>query len=267
MFVSRKEGQKWPIIAMAIYMILYTLSGSRISTMILLLSTLYVQSKLFSKINFKSLIKFVALALIVLFVFGMVSSARSNIKSGNDVISVLNNSKDTLIENNYLVATISEAGYTFEATATVLDNCPSNEPFHHGKSYISGLLYILPNGITGNYYVATKSTDETFKKYLNFYGSGIGSSFIAEAYWNFGYYSWILMIVFGFLIGKMSVSLDLAIKKRDYLLIFTNAYIFSIVAFYIRSDTRTFFRNFVWFGLPIIIVVYYLRNRSRKSIV
>ena len=53
-----------------------------------------------------------------------------------------------------------------------------------GETYLAGLLYIFPNGLTGNAYLQSKSVDEVFSPYLTSYG-GVGSSFIAEAYYNF----------------------------------------------------------------------------------
>lgn len=272
LFIGRNRNQKWPVIAVAAYMVLYTLSGSRINTMILLLGVLYIQNKFFEKLNFKKIIKYGILFVLVVSIFSVISVARVNIGSGGEVKTVLNESVDSVIENNAFISAISEAGYTFEATATVVDNCPSNVNYNYGISYLSGLIYILPNGLTNNYYNLVKSTDEVFKGYINAYGSGIGSSYIAEAYWNFGYLSLIVMLIFGFLIGKLSVSLNNAIYTRNYIKIFMCIYIFVCIAFYVRSDTRTFYRNFVWFCLPLVILYKSfisnnrLRNRYEKGI-
>ena len=255
LFISRKPKQKWPVIVLVGYTILYTLSGSRINTMILLVSTLYIQNKFFTKLNKKRIALYLVAAIIVMFAFSVVSSARKNIGIGKDNFSMIQSSIDEIAENNPIVSALSEAGYTFEATSAVIDNCPNNKPYNKGLSYISGLLYIIPNGFTGDFYNSiASSTDDTFKGYINAYGSGIGSSFIAEAYWNFGYVSLLLMIVFGCFIGKICSKIDVAIKTKDYSIIYICLYVLITITFYVRSDTRTFYRNFIWFGLPVLLL-------------
>lgn len=268
LFISRKKENNWPVVAIAMYMVLYTASGSRISTMILLLGILYIQINLFSRINWKIMIKYGVLLSMVLMIFNVVSLARNDINKDNDIAETIKASFNNIIENNIIVLALEEAGYTFSATATVIDNCPSLVDFNYGKSYLSGLAYILPNGMTDNYYAKVGSTDDTFKGYLNSYGSGIGSSFIAEAYWNFGEYSLILIFLFGLILGQISKSLDDAIYRLDYKAIFIFTYIFVIISFYVRSDTRTFFRNYFWYCLPIILVFYFIkvRQKNRKKL-
>ena len=256
LFISRNKEQKWIVYIMAIYMLLYTLSGSRINTMILLVGIFYIQNTFFSKIDIKKIIKYSAAIFILFFVFSMVSSVRTNINETSSLPKVVAESSKDIMENNVIIATLAETGYTFLATATVVDNCPYPEPYQYGISYLSGIIYVIPNGLTGNIYNKIGSTDENFKRYLNTYGSGIGSSFIAEAYWNFGYGSLVLMIAFGFILGKLSLSVEEAMQNYDYFKIFLLMYAFITIVFYVRSDTRTFFRNFIWFGLPFVAVSY-----------
>ena len=263
LFVGRKPNQKFPVIAIAVYMILYTMSGSRINTFILLIGTLYVQNMLFTKLDFKKLLKYGVYAIIILLIFSTISVARvsidSSMSNGN---SVIKDSMEQVIDNNVIVSSVSEAGGTFCSTAVVVNRCPSDVEYKYGMSYVRAIAYLLPNGMTGNLYAKIGSADEVFKGYLNQYGSGIGSSFIAEAYWNFGYMSLIVMFLFGLLLGKLSGALDLAILNRKYIQIFILTYILVTVSFYVRSETSTFFRNFVWFGLPIVIAASQIRRRN-----
>lgn len=261
LFIARKPGTRWPVLAAIVYMILYTLSGSRINTMVLLIGMLYVQTNLFSKVNFKRTVKYAILLLLVFFIFSTVSIARNDIGAGKDAGKIIQESFTSVADNNVFVSVLAEAGYTFCATATVVDNCPVREPYMYGKSYLSGLVYVLPNGLTDNYYLKVKSTDEVFQGYLNSYG-GIGSSFIAEAYWNFGEYALLLMLLYGIIIGRVCRKLDTAIAETDYLTIFTQTYIIVTIAFYVRSDCRTFFRNYIWFCLPVILVACFMKRKS-----
>lgn len=255
LFISRKPKQKWPIIALIIYMILYMLSGSRIHILIILVGILYIQNRYFSKLNFKKIFLYIISIVLIMSLFSIISTARKNVGNGSDNFTTIKSSIENSVENNPVISALSEAGYTFEATATVIDNCPNNEPYNYGISYLSGIIYILPNGFTGNYFnTIAKSTDDTFKGYINSYGSGIGSSYIAEAYWNFGYFSLLLMIVFGFLLGKLCTKLNESIEYNNYATMYIVIYCLVIISFYVRSDTRTFYRNLVWFGLPLLFL-------------
>lgn len=265
LFISRNKEQKWIVYIMAIYMLLYTLSGSRINTMILLVGVFYIQNTFFSKINTRKIIKYSAAIFVLFFVFSLVSSVRSNINETSSLPKIVAESSKDIVENNVIIATLTEVGYTFLATATVIDKCPNPEPYQYGASYISGIAYIIPNGLMGNIYNKIGSTDENFKRYLNTYGSGIGSSFIAEAYWNFGYGSLVLMIAFGFILGKLSLSVEEAMQNYDYSKIFLLMYAFITIVFYVRSDTRTFFRNFIWFGLPFVVIATFIRQKLKKN--
>ena len=268
LFIGRKPGQKFPIIAIAVYMILYTLSGSRINTVILLIGTMYVQNMLFSKYNFRKLVKYGVYAIILLLILSTVSVARNSIGSTNSrSSSVIKDSMEQVLENNVIVSSISEAGYTFSATAIVIDMCPSEVEYKNGMSYVRALAYLFPNAMTDNLYGKIGSADDVFKGYLNQYGSGIGSSYIAEAYWNFGYASLIIIFIFGLLLGKLSGELDLAILNRNYFRIFILTYMFITVSFYVRSETSTFFRNIVWFGLPIVLVASLIKGKRRITTV
>lgn len=253
-FIGRKKGQRWPIAAIAIYMLLYALSASRVHIMTLFLGLVFIQNKFFERLSLKKGIKYGILIVAVVCVFPVISATRGNIAGKGDIKAVLRDGIASVREKSIFVSVMSEAGYTFEATAAVVDHCPDDIDYNYGISYLSGVIYILPNGLTNNYYNVVRSTDEIFQGYINSNGSGIGSSYVAEAYWNFGYLSLVIFFIFGLLLGKLSVAFDKAVFNGNYISIFVCTYIFSCISFYVRSDTRTFYRNFVWFCLPFIIM-------------
>ena len=122
-----------------------------------------------------------------------------------------------------------------------------------GETYLAGLLYVLPNGLTGNAYLQSKSVDEVFSPYLTYYG-GVGSSFIAEAYFNFGVYSVVLFFLYGVFIAMLQNVVERSYVKGSYGTLFACCAAFMLMSFYIRSDVRTFPRYFIWNALPVIIV-------------
>ena len=132
----------------------------------------------------------------------------------------------------------------------------------NGETYLAGLLYVLPNGLTGNAYLQSRSVDEVFSSYLTYYG-GVGSSFIAEAYFNFGAWSVVLFFLFGIFIAILQNAVERSCEKGSYVTLFACCASFMLISFYIRSDVRTFPRYFIWNALPIIIVQQVILPRIR----
>lgn len=189
-FLTREKGEKWQIIATCIYSGLYMMQGSRTDVFVLALAFAYVWFLCYSnKSAVASLFQMgIALALLAaLFSFG--SFARAGFSDSGTVSDVDN--------SNILVEAAGEAACTYSVTAKVIEMVPEQIKTVNGETYLAGLLYVLPNGLTGSAYLQSKSVDEVFSAYLTSYG-GVGSSFIAEAYFNFGVWSVVLFFYSGF---------------------------------------------------------------------
>lgn len=245
-FLTRKKGEKWQILATCAYAILYMLQGGRTDVFVLALAFAYVWFLCYSnKKAVTSLLQMgIALALLAaLFSFG--SFARAGFSDTGTVSSV--------DESNILVEAIGEAASTYTVTAKVIEMVPEQIETVNGETYLAGLLYILPNGLTNNAYLESKSVDEVFSSYLTSYG-GVGSSFIAEAYFNFGNWSVIVFFLYGALIALLQNAVERSYEKGFYGTLFASCASFMQISFFIRSDVRTFPRYFVWSVLPVIAV-------------
>ena len=245
MFVAKQKKTIWPIVLIAIYLVLYVLSGSRLGAFCLLCGVFYANFVIHANFNKKTVVFMLIAAFFLAFVFSFISHWRDSELGSENIIT-------TLWKNNPVTEILNETGYTFMATAAVFEHCPSSEPFLYGKSYWSGIAYILPNGMTDGYYLKTPDVDRVFSPYITNYG-GIGSSFIAEAFYNFGYLSLPLFLIFGFLFGILSLKIENSVLRENYPKIFFYIGIFCVIIFYVRSDTRTFFRNFMWEYVPMYL--------------
>ena len=96
----------------------------------------------------------------------------------------------------------------------------------------------------------------------------LGSSFIAEAYFNFGPYSVVLFFLYGVCIAMLQNAVERSYEKGSYGTLFACCASFMLMSFYIRSDVRTFPRYFIWNALPIIIVqqVILPRIKAHKDV-
>lgn len=256
MLISNKEQYRRTIILFAIYLILYTLSGSRINTFCLLITILFIRSTWYNKPIRKNFIKVAILCVGIVFIFSVVSDVRGNLKVGN-ISYIISSSIKNIWENNFLFSALNEMGQTFSVIACVLQNSPSIIPHLNGISYIASFIYIMPNFLTGNLVTNYKFVDEAFSEFLVDYG-GIGSSYIAEAYYNFGNFTIVFMIIYGMIWAFWSNKCEKYIIRKNSVAFFLCMYLFSIFIFSVRSDMVYNFRSFVWFGIPIVIISKFL---------
>lgn len=259
LFLCRNKGEKWQILALFAYIALYMMSGSRTQGFILLIAIAVIWTAVFSE---KKPVQQIAVILVagiaVAILFSAISLARSLVAS-SDLTSAISS---MMTQNNPIIDAIQEAGQTFVVLGAVYSNTPNPVPFGDGLTYLSGITYILPNVVTGNFYASVNSVDQLFAPFLTSYG-GVGSSFIAEAYYNFGYASFLVMAVFGLLLGKIQKEFEIGLAKENYFILFACVGCFMICSFYIRSDVRTFLRNFTWNVAPILALQWVLWYRSK----
>ncbi len=257
MFIAKKRRAKWPVFFIIVYITLYMLSGSRMNAFCLVCGLLYAYFLLFSKMTKKKFVFIILLGITIAAFFSFVSHSRGSSDTNQEVLS-------QMIEDNPIILILKEAGFTSCATGVVVEHCPNDKPYLYGKSYLSGLLYMLPNTITGNYYTKVSDVDTEFSDYIS-NGGGIGSSFIAEGYYNFGWFSLILFLLYGYFWGILCDRIERSVNSCNYPKIFLYIGMLCIVVLYIRSDTRTFFRNLVWTYLPIYLFCKIKQRSSKKK--
>ena len=260
--VSRNKKEKLPIIILFSYFGVYLLTGSRIT----IVCTIFVLFYFYIRKNGIGLKKIVVISIVGFFllsVFSMLSKER------NALIDRQQSVWDYILKDNVLVDSINEAGGTFRVSAVVIDHCPTEVNHAHGLTYLYSLVYIIPNSISSFFVPNIPDTDTVFSPFLIRYG-GIGSSFSAEAYYNFGYLGVIALFLFGLLWGRISQKIDKAIESERVLLIFWYIQLVQAVIFTVRSDLMYRIRPLVWWTIPIIVIsmiVYNSTIQKQKYIV
>ena len=261
LFLSRKEGEKWQAIALFAYIALYMMTGSRTQGFILFIAVAVVWFSVFSKKSSMQQMTTILIASIAIAIlFSVISLARSSTSAADFSHAV----SSMMSQNNLVIDAVQEVGQTFVVLGAVYSHTPYPVPFGEGITYLSGISYIMPNVITGDFYGSVDSVDQLFAPFLTNYG-GVGSSFISEAYYNFGHASFIVMAVFGLTLGKIQQEYEKGLTSRNYFIIFICVSCFMIFSFYIRSDVRTFFRNFVWNVMPILALQWVIWHQSRRK--
>jgi len=160
--------------------------------------------------------------------------------------------------DNPVIGSVAEMGYSMSTVAYTLELLPSARPFDEGVSYLYALLAGVPNVAWAVHPTTAHGTLSTWlvstvMPYAAAQGNGLGYSFIAEAYENFGWIGVPLtLIVTGWVAGRLS---DAVRGRSDPAILALTATLLLSAILYARSETADFVRNGCWYSImPYILV-------------
>lgn len=258
------------------YIAIYFMSGSRYKGLLLIATLLLYYHQNVKYLKFKDFILLIAGGVGLSLLLIVISSIRNASINAGGLLDAISMSFAASSKDNYIYNLISQIGSTAVTNTCVLENCPSPIPYNYGLSYLVNIIKIIPDflGLFRN----VKDVDTIFHGFLT-PNSGIGSSFIAEAYYNFGYFSLVVFPFFGWFIKKIDNMNDKALdewKKNEKKFIvediktriisekYAMLYLCSMILFYVRTDTTGFFRNIVLYILIPCFAMKWL-SYSRKK--
>lgn len=238
-----------------IYIGVYYLSGSRLRVTLFIVIAFVIYNDLYKKITKRQILKLIPIFLIVLITVSGIGAVRGSFSAYGSVGGILEAVVDNFKNNNIIISLLNEFGMTSVVVTNVLEHCPTDVNHIWGESYLFAILYVLP-GFVWNDEVMLNivDTDRAFHTYINKY-SGVGSSFIAEAYYNFGYGAYIVMFIYGALLATGMNKISNADRNnpiRTALLY----YMLTLVLFAVRSDLYSLVRETVY--AAIIMKTLYL---------
>ena len=94
---------------------------------------------------------------------------------------------------------------------------------------------------------------------------GMGSSFVLEAYYNFGIFGTLMMFPFGYLTALVCKTMENAKKNKNNILTYFIFYIASTAMFYVRSDTRMLIREIVFYYFGFKLLTWLVKNLFYKK--
>jgi len=255
--VFRNRREKLPVVIMLLLFTSELISGTRIRVFCYLVCLAYYYL-LNHKIRIRNVVAGIFGGYVGISVFSLISQNRSLLTYGN-----MWNKICTLIayilNNNVITDAIWEMGTTFRTSAVVIQFCPSNVSHIWGYSYLYSLLYIIPNALTKFVLPTIKFTDETFAPYVVSYG-GIGSSYSAEAYYNYGIGGIIPLFLIGCLWGILCSLTEQHFRKNQYFRTFVCLEIIQAFILMVRSDMVYQFRSITW----AILLIYSISIVTKK---
>jgi oligosaccharide repeat unit polymerase len=168
--------------------------------------------------------------------------------------------------NNPLVVTISEMGGSFITVVDTIRLVPDVRPFDYGVSYAYALSTAFPNMGAGVHPAAAhglladwliKTVDPSRARA----GGGLGYSFIAEAFANFGWYGtmpvlaclgYLLVLLFNWGTGTVDPA------KLAFIATFLASFLY-----FARGESAAIIRGLAWYSLiPYLAVSMLAKNRS-----
>lgn len=257
-FLVITGGQRKPYLRIfaVVYLFAYTCAkltiGSRGAAIMPLLAMLWLWDVVVRPIP-RTLLAGVA-AVFLLVVFPVVGATRNEV-IGVDLFSIEFLTKTLTSINNPLVASISEMGFSATAIGWTMELVPKVRPFDWGMSFLVSVLTLVPNVFTsGRHPALTMSGYDTPDNWLvgiidpafASQGGGLGFSFIAEAYLNFGWFGMILLGVIGFLFAKF---VQWAVHDRDPVKMAIIAIFVSFFLIYPRASSQLVIRPLIWYCL------------------
>lgn len=166
--------------------------------------------------------------------------------------------------DNPIIATVSEFGITMRNVAFTVDLVPLTRPFALGLSYLYALLTLVPNLFwaihpSQAYHLGTWLTSTVAPRYFAA-GGGYGYSFLAEAYLNFGWLGLPLALgLMGYYYSKFTLW---AQRQDDPARLAVVACFLSFFLFFVRAESMSVVRPFVWYSLIPYMAVRWLARRS-----
>jgi oligosaccharide repeat unit polymerase len=188
------------------------------------------------------------LALLALLVFPLVRETRltgGQYRSLGDQIDVLSNLDDPLSSS------VSEMGHSLVTVTHTMTLVPETRPYDYGESYLYALTTIIPNlgwavhpsvshGLLSDWLI------NTVDRVTAAAGGGLGFSFIAEAYLNFGTFGGPIWLG---LTGFALVWLFLKADGNDPAKHAFAASFLSFLFVFTRGESAIVARGLVWYAL------------------
>lgn len=213
---------------------------------------------------------FLLSVIVLIYVFPTVKAVRNNPDDfGANFIHTLIYSQKSFGDN--LVESIAEMGGTMRTIAHTIELVPKERPFALGNTYLVAFTTVFPNlfwdlhpavaaGLPGSWLTAR------VEPIIFANGGGLGYSFLAEAYLNFGFWGApIALALFGYFLGKVDKLGERVHRPGDAAFV---AIFFSFLPMLARGELALITRSFAWYTLFPYCVFYFVsktRIAKRKS--
>ncbi len=259
---GKRTGVVLSAVIIAAYVVGTLFLGGRAAASTSLIGYIWLYSRTVRRISGRMLI--VPGLVIAFFVFPMVRAIRD--VRGEDRTSMEFTRAAWSSVDSPVVTVLSEVGNSMSTVAYTLDLVPTVRPFDGGISYVYAVLAAIPNVFWDVHPTTAHGTMSTWlvktvQPGTAAMGGGLGYSYIAEAYANFGFEIGTLsLLVLGMIAGRLSAAV-LRVPNQAVLAMAATALSFAMI--YARSETADFIRGIVWYSVVPYLMVRFLSGVRR----
>lgn len=165
--------------------------------------------------------------------------------------------------DNPAVAIISEMGYSAQTITYTMDLVPSTREFDYGEGYAASTLTVIPSLFWAYYEAYSTWLTWQVAPAMARLGGGLGFSFVAEAYMNFGWLGVPLVLgTMGFLLSRFTLR---AGSSTDPAKLAAMASALAFLLIYPRADSVAITGRLVWCALIPYLVVHFLRSARPRA--
>lgn len=177
--------------------------GNRSQPMAILLALVFIYISISKPKKIKIKPIHIVFGLLILLLLPYIAYIRNSTSNTNEYSNFI----FYLLNDNPISYLLAEFGGTILTLFTVIDIVPKIVSFSNGLTYLGSLTILLPFSTTifGGYFSAHISVGETMN---SFFGGGLGGSWIAELYFNFGYFGILFVPIYSFCIKRISDMID-----------------------------------------------------------
>ena len=237
--------------------------GGRTNAMIVLALLFIVYSSI-KTINLKKLVVIGFIGIGMLFLMNLIAMARvsddRSIEALNNVVGEEN--------NNPVIATIEEMGWSLYPLALSMEAIPSSKDYSYGASFFWAVVSVIPNlGFWVGEHPGKKNDPA---EWLNNYSTedyGIGYSMCAGSYNEFGFLGLLLMFIYGTIFCKIfSYVSPQNIKRNPIQYVFALLFLWFAIVF-VRNSLNGISRGLLFDVLPIyLLTMFFLQGKKRRDL-
>lgn len=181
----------------AYYLISMFIIGNRGEQILTILLLMWVRHRFIQRFTKRDFVRLGTAVFVILLLSPIIAMTRMQ----NRMDFMKGDYFSALVGHNLLAESFGEYGSTLLTLMFAINFAPLQVPFAKGLTYLSSWLLILPGStFMFPWVVENISTSGV----LNKFGAPLGGSYIAETYFNFGWYGLCAMPVLGYAIGKFS---------------------------------------------------------------
>jgi oligosaccharide repeat unit polymerase len=269
--LAGSKGKKLQMLFSILIILSYSLMqfalGYRGWSVLPLIAAAWVYNKCIRPLPRTLLISFGSVMLFI--IFPLIKAIRESSGSQRFDINFMINSYLSI--DNPVVSIIREMGTVMNTICYTMNLVPYVRNYDFGIGYLYALLTIVPNLFWDLHPSVARGTYAHWliwnvNPYIASRGGGIGYSFIAEAYINFG---WLGTPIFMFILGYLFIRLVIwADSSNNPAKIAMLASFLSFFLFYVRDESTSIIRPLFWYSLIPYLFTYFFKSilKSKKSL-